>query len=147
VYALCVRYVYRQRCIHAPEHTHTHILMQTLMYVEVWNIMVCHQNVPDPNKHEQTPDVVRERQWRLSGSWEHTVNGRERRRHSNARTHADTQTHKYTHTDTWHSRTHTHTRRGPHARTHTCTHTHVRMHAHTPKQTRTHTQTRTQTHT
>jgi len=68
---LCMRDMYIQRCRHAPEHTHIHILMQTLMYVEVWNIMVCNQNVPDPNKHEQTPDVVRERPWRLSDSWEH----------------------------------------------------------------------------
>jgi len=50
------------------EHTHIHILMQTLMYVEVSNIMVCNQHAPDPNKHEQTPNVVRERLWRLSDS-------------------------------------------------------------------------------
>jgi len=37
---LCVRDMYIQRCRHAPVHTHTHILMQTLMYVEVWIIMV-----------------------------------------------------------------------------------------------------------
>jgi len=55
----CVFNMYIQRCRHAPEHTHIHILMQTLMYVEVWNILVCIQNVPDPNKHEQTPNVVR----------------------------------------------------------------------------------------
>jgi len=30
--------------------------------------MVCNLDVPDPNKHEQTPDVVRERPWRLSDS-------------------------------------------------------------------------------
>ena len=40
------------------EHTHIHILMQTLMYVEVSNIMVCNQHAPDPNKHEKTLDVV-----------------------------------------------------------------------------------------
>jgi len=44
--------MYIQRCSHAPEHTHIHILMQTVMFVEVWNIMVRNQNVPDPNKHE-----------------------------------------------------------------------------------------------
>jgi len=66
----CVRDMYIQRCRHAPKHTHIHILMQTLMYVEVSNIMVCNQHVPDPNKHEQTPDAVRERPWpgRLSDS-------------------------------------------------------------------------------
>ena len=61
VYVLCVRDLTIQRCRHAPEHMHIHILMQTLMYVEVWNIMVCNQNVPDPNKHDRTPDVIRER--------------------------------------------------------------------------------------
>jgi len=29
---LCVRDMYMQRCRHAPEHTHIHILIQTLMY-------------------------------------------------------------------------------------------------------------------
>jgi hypothetical protein len=38
------------------------------MYVEVWNIMVCKLDVPDPNKHKLTPNVVRERLWRLSDS-------------------------------------------------------------------------------
>ena len=38
------------------------------MYGEVWNIMQCNQNVPDPNKHEQTPDAVREMPCRLSDS-------------------------------------------------------------------------------
>jgi len=95
------------------------------MYVEVWNIMECNQNVPDPNKHEQTPNVVKEKPWRLSDSWEHIVDRRERRRHSHARTHADTHTHAYTHTDTWHSRTHPHTRRRTHA--HADTHAHKRV--------------------
>jgi len=44
-----------------------------LMCVEVSNIMVCNQHFPDPNNHEQTPDVVGERPWRLSGAWEHVV--------------------------------------------------------------------------
>ena len=65
---LGVRDVYVQRCRHAPEYTHIHILMQTPMYVKVWNIMVCNLDIPDPNKHELTPDVVRERPWRLSDS-------------------------------------------------------------------------------
>jgi len=68
---LCVRDMNIQRCRHAPQHTHIHILIQTLMYVEVWNIMLCNQNVPDPNKYERTPDVVSERPWQLSDSWEH----------------------------------------------------------------------------
>jgi len=55
---LCVRDMYIQRCRHGPEHTHIHILMQSLMYLEVWNNMVCNPDVPDPNKHEQTPDIV-----------------------------------------------------------------------------------------
>jgi len=42
---LCVRDMYIQRCRHALEHMHIHILMQMLMYVVVWNIMVCNQNV------------------------------------------------------------------------------------------------------
>ena len=58
---LCVRDINIHWCRHAPEHTHIHILIQTLMYVEVWNIMLCNQNVPDPNKHERTRDVVSER--------------------------------------------------------------------------------------
>jgi len=65
---LCVRDMYIQRCRHAPEHTHIHILIQTLIYVEVSNIMDYNQHVPDPNKHEQILDVVEERMWRLSGS-------------------------------------------------------------------------------
>ena len=59
---LCVYDMYIQRCRHAPEHTHIHILMQLLMYVENWNTMLCNQKFPDPNEHEQTPDydVLRE---------------------------------------------------------------------------------------
>ena len=109
--------------------------MQTPMYVEVPNIMVCNQHVSDPNKHEQTSDVVKERLCHLSDSWEHLVDRRERRRHSNARTHADTHTHTCTHTDTWHSRTHTHTRTRTHACADTRAHTHVDTHTYT----RTHT--------
>jgi len=37
---------------------------------------------------EQTPNVVRERPWRLSDSCQHIVDRRERHRHSHARTHA-----------------------------------------------------------
>ena len=129
--------------------------MQTLMYVEVWNIMVCIQNVPDPNKHEQTPDVVRGRPWRSLDFWENIVDRRERRRHSHAHTHADTHTHMCTHTDTWHSHTQKRTRRRTHARadtradTHAYTHAHTRVHthSHTPEQTRTHAHALTQTHT
>jgi len=66
--------------------------------------MVCNQNVPDPNQHEQTLDVVRERPWHLSDSWEHIVDRRERRRHLHTRTDADTHTHMCTRTDIWHSR-------------------------------------------
>jgi len=117
------------------------------LYVEVWNIMVCKQNVQDPNKREQTPDVVRERPWHLSDSWEHSVDRRERHRHSHARTHAGTCTHTCMHTDTWHSRTHTHTQTHTRTRRHTHTHARRHTHAHTPRQTRTHTHARTQTHT
>jgi len=35
------------------------------MYVEVWNITAFDLDVPYPNKHERTPDVVRERPWHL----------------------------------------------------------------------------------
>jgi len=70
---LRVRDMYIHQCRHAPEHTRIHILMPALMYVEVWNIMVCNLDVPDPNKNEQTPDVVRKRLCRLSDSWEHIV--------------------------------------------------------------------------
>ena len=121
--------------------------MQMHLYVEVWNIMVCKQNVQDPNKHEQTPDVVKERPWHLSDSWEHSVDRRERHRHSHARTHAGTCTHTCMHTDTWHSRTHTHTQTHTRTRRHTHTHARRHTHAHTPRQTRTHTHARTQTHT
>jgi len=141
--------MYIQRCRYAPEHTHIHVLIQTLMYAEVWNIMVCNQNVPDPNQHERTLDVVRERPWRLSFSWEHIVDRRERRRHSHARTDADTHTHMCTHTDMAFAHAHAHTQTHARTRRHTCTHarTHVYTHAHTPRQTRTHTHARTQTHT
>jgi len=148
---LCVCDMYIQQCRHAPEHTHIHILMQTLLYVEVWNIMVCNQNVPDANKHEQTPDVVRERLWRLLDSWEHIVDKREKCRHSHAHMHADTRTHTCMHTDTWHLRTHTHTRRRIHARadthkhTHADTYTYTRTHTYQDKIARTHTHARTHT--
>ena len=62
-----VVYVF-QRCRHAPEHTHIDILMQRFMYEEVWNIMVLNPNVPELNKHEQTPDMLRERPCRGSDS-------------------------------------------------------------------------------
>jgi len=58
---LCVRDINIQRCRHVLEHTHMNILMQRLMYVKVWNIMVLNPNVPDLNKHKQTPDVLRSR--------------------------------------------------------------------------------------
>ena len=35
VCVLCVCDMYIQRCRHAPEHTHIHILIHTLMYVKV----------------------------------------------------------------------------------------------------------------
>jgi len=127
---LCVHDMYIQRCRHAPEHTHIHILMQMPMYVEVWNIMACNLDVPDPNKQEQTPKVARERPWRLVDSCQHIVDTRERRRHSHARPRAGTHPHTCMHTDTWHSSTHTHTQ------------THARAHVHT----NTRTQTRTRTH-
>jgi len=63
---LCVRDINIQRCRHVLEHTHIHILMHRLMYVKVWNIMVLNPNVPDLNKHKQTPDVLRERPCRGS---------------------------------------------------------------------------------
>jgi len=56
---LCVRDINIQRCRHETEHTHIHILMQRLMYVEVCNIMVLNPNVQDLNKHEQAPEVVK----------------------------------------------------------------------------------------
>jgi len=61
MYVLCSRDMYIQRCRHVPWHTHKRILIQTLIYVDVSIIMECNQHVPDPNKHEQTPDVLRER--------------------------------------------------------------------------------------
>ena len=158
-----MRDMYIQQYRHAPEHTNIHILMQTFMYVEVWNIMVCNQNVPDPNKHELTPDVVRERPWRLSDSWKHIVDRRERRRHSHARTQtrtricARTQTHGIrartrTHADAYtHAQTHTHTRTQTHTRIHARTHTKTNSHAHTRTHADTHmpptfTHTRTRIH-
>jgi len=114
-----------------------HLCIHMLMYVEVSIIMVCNQHVPDQNKHEQTPDVLGERPWRLLGSRDHIIGRRERHRHSHVRTHADTRTHTRTHADTWHVRTYTYTRTRMHTRadtrTHISTHTHVHTHAHTPK--------------
>jgi len=40
------------KCRHEFGQTHIHILIQMPMYVEVWNIMVCNQKIPDPNMHE-----------------------------------------------------------------------------------------------
>jgi hypothetical protein len=142
---LCVRAINIQRCKPVPEHTHIQILMQRLMYVEVWNIMVLNPNVPDLNKHEQTPDVVRERPCRGSNSWKHIIERRGRHIHSHTRTDIDTHTHTCVQTDTWHSYTHTYTYTHTHTCRHKCTQTH--KYAHTPKQTRTHTHARTQTHT
>ena len=105
--------------------------------------MVCNQNVPDPNKYEQIPDVVRERPCRVSDSWEHIRERRERHRHSHTRTHVDTHTHTCMQTDTRHSRTHTRT----HTRRHTHTQTHTRTHAHTHSKTNSHAHTRTHTDT
>jgi len=62
--------------------------------------MVCNQKISDPNKYEQTPDVVTERPWRLSDSCQHMVDRGERRRHLHARTHAYTHLHMCMHTDT-----------------------------------------------
>ena len=125
-----------------------------IIYVEVWSIMVCNLDFPDPNKHEQTPEVVRERLWRLSDSCQHIVDTRGRCRNSHERTHADRDTHPHTcmHADTWHSRTHTHTRRRTHARAETHTHTHAdshtytRTHTHQNRHARTHTHVHTRTH-
>jgi len=108
-----------------------------LMYVEVWNIMVLNPNVPDLNKHEQTPVLVRERPCRGLDSWEHIIERRTRHIHSHTHTDIDTHTHMCMQTDTWHSYTHTHTHTHTHTRRHTRTQTHT--YAHTPKQTRTHT--------
>jgi len=62
---LCVGDMYIQQCRHAPGHTHIQIRIQMPMYVEVWNIMAFNLDVPDPNKQEKPPDVVRERPWHL----------------------------------------------------------------------------------
>jgi len=55
----CMRDMYIQLWRHAPKHMHVHILIQTLMYVEVLNIIGCNQHVPDPNKHERQQLLVR----------------------------------------------------------------------------------------
>ena len=145
--ALCVRDINIQRCRHVLEHTHIHILMQRLMHwhIEVWNIMVLNPNVPDLNKHEQTPDVVKERSCRGSNSWEHIIERRVRHIHLHTRTYIDTHMHTCMQTDAWHSHTHMHT----YTHTHTCRHKRTQTHtyAHTPKQTCTHTHARTQIHT
>ena len=49
---LCLRDMYIQWCRHEFGQTHIHVLIQMPMYVEVWNIMVCNQKIPDPNMHE-----------------------------------------------------------------------------------------------
>jgi len=43
---LCVRDMYIQRCRHVPGHTHIHVRIQMLMYVEAWNIMAFNLDVP-----------------------------------------------------------------------------------------------------
>jgi len=77
---VCDMYPDIQRCKHIPKHTpaHIHTLIHTLMYVEVSNIIVCNQHVPDPNRNKQTLDVVGGRPWRLSGSWDYAADRRER---------------------------------------------------------------------
>ena len=97
---------------------------------------------------------MKKRPWRLSFSWEHTVDRRERRRHSHTSMHADTHTHACTLTDTWHLRTHTHTRKrihaharaDTHAHTHADTHMYTRTHTHHDELARTHTHARRHTH-
>jgi len=113
------------------------------MYGEVWNIMIYNSDVPDPNKHEQAPDIVRERSWCLSDSCQHIVDWRERHRHSHARTHADTHPYTCMYTETWHSRTHTHMQ--THARTRKYTHSHADSHTYTRTQTRANKRARTHT--
>jgi len=83
--------------------------------------MVCNQHLPDSNKHEKNPNVLGERPWRLSGSWENIVGRREGCRHSHAHMHADS--HTYVHAY----------RRMACAHVHVCTH----AHAHTRRHTRT----------
>ena len=115
------------------------------MYVEVWNIMVLNPNVPELNKHEQTPDMLRERPCRGLNSCGHIIERRGRHIHSHTRTDIDTRTHTCVQTHTWHSYTRTYTYTHTHTCRHKCTQTH--KYAHTPKQTRTYTHARTQTHT
>jgi len=62
----------------------TYIYLYKRSCMEISNNMVCDQHVPDPNKHEHTLDVVGERPWRLSGSWEHVLGRSKRRRHTQA---------------------------------------------------------------
>jgi len=155
---LCVRDINTQQCRHVPEHTHIHILMQRLMYVEVWNIMVLQPNVPDLNKNEQTPDVVKERPCRGSDSWEHIIE--RRARHTLSHTHGHRHTHAYVHANRHmafvhayaHIHAHAHAQAHTHADTHVHTHTKTNSHAHTRTHTdthmpRVHTQTRTRIHT
>ena len=100
LWVLCVHDMYIDQCRHALRHTHIHIRIQVPMYVEVWNIMTRNLDVPDPNKQEQTPDVVRERLWHLLDSCQHIVDRRKRRTHSHARPRAGTHPHTCMHTDT-----------------------------------------------
>jgi len=141
---LCVGDMYIQRCRHALEHTHIHTLFQTLM--QVWFIMVYNQNIPDPIKHEHTPDVVRERPCCFLDSWVYILQiGKEDTdTHTHARTQihiricARTQTHgirirtRTQHTRTRrHTRIHARTRTRTYARTHTKTNSHVHTRTHT----------------
>jgi len=114
------------------------------MYVEVWNIMACNLDVPDQNKQEQTPDVVRERSWHLLDSCPHILDKRERHIHSHARPRAGTHPHTCMHTDTCHSSTYTHTQ--THARTRKYTHTHARRLVHVHKHAHANTHARTRPH-
>jgi len=69
VCCVCVTCTYSGVDIHPSIRTYIYIYScKMIMYVEVWIIMVCILDVPDPNKHEQPPDVARERPWHLSDS-------------------------------------------------------------------------------
>jgi len=65
VCCVCVTFTYSGVDIHPSIRTHIYSC-KMIMYVEVWIIMVCNLDIPDPNKQEQPPDVAKERQWHLS---------------------------------------------------------------------------------
>ena len=133
---LCVRDINIQRCRHSPEHTHIHILIHRLMYVEVWNIMVLNPNVPGLNKHEHPRHCEREIMSRVGFLGTHY--------REEGKTHTLTHTHRHRHT---HAYVNANRRMAFANRRMAFVHAYVHIHAHAHTQTHTYADTHIRTHT